>query len=88
MSEVIVEGHPCPLVLEEDERLDLSALQLQPATIVIQGIGGLVGTDGCTKRKRARFWGTLLISRQTPTRCGSLALPCQVDCLLMGNYEC
>ena len=56
MSEVIVEGHPCPLVLEEDERLDLSPLQLQPATIVIQGKGGLVGVDGCTKRK----WASLL----------------------------
>ena len=48
MSEVMVEGQPYPFVLEEDERLELSPLQLQPATNVIQGKGALVNIEGCT----------------------------------------
>ena len=56
MTEVWIQNHPHPLVLEEDERLDLSPLQLQPATIVIHGKGGLVGPDGHTKRT----WRSLL----------------------------
>ena len=74
MSEVVVEGHPCPLVLEEDERLDLSPLELQPATIVIQDKGGLVGTNGCTGRK----WASLLQVLGNPADLGTTGNPLRV----------
>ena len=91
MIEVIVEGHPCPLVLEEDERLDLSPLQLQPVTVVIQGKGGLVGTDGCTKRN----WASLLQVLGNPTDLGTSGNPLQVTGAAVlgglfshGNHKC
>ena len=76
--EVYIQDHPYPLVLEEDERLDLSPLQLQPATNVIQGKAGLVGRDGCTKRK----WGSLILLLGTPAgaaRLGTVDNPLQVS---------
>ena len=74
MTEVFVQSHPYPLILEEDERLDLSPLQLQPATIVIQGKGGLVGKDGCTKRK----WASLLQVLGNPADLGTKGNPLRV----------
>ena len=91
MNEVVVEGHPCPLVLEEDKRLDLSPLQLQPATIVIQGKGGLVGTDFCTKRN----WASLLQVLGNLADLGTTGNPLRVTgaavsgrVLSFGNHEC
>ena len=89
-NEVVVEGHPCPLVLEEDERLDLSPLQLQPATIVIQGKGGLVGRYCCTKR----HWASLLQVLGKRTDLGTAGNPLQVTgaavsgCPLTGITRC
>ena len=75
--EVVVEGHPWPLVLEEDARLDLSALQLQPATIVVQGKGGLIGANNLTKRK----WTSLrqvLVTASDPALPGTAENPLRV----------
>ncbi len=56
MSEIAIQGYPYPVVLEKDGRLGLAPLQMEPATIIIEGKAGLVGEDGFTKRT----WSELL----------------------------
>ena len=79
MTEVFVKAFPHPMILEEDGRLDLSPLKLQPATIIIEGKASLVGQDGITKRK----WTSLLQILPKPARGaaepGTEAKPLQVD---------
>jgi hypothetical protein len=78
MEEVYISGHPYPLVLEEDGRLDLSPLKLDPTTIVIHGKGSLVGPNGITKRTWANLrQGLPQISGSEPL--GSFNNPLQVE---------
>ena len=74
MSEVVVDGHPYCLVLEKARRLDLSPLQLQPATFVIQGKISLVRTDGRTKRT----WANLLQVLGNPENLGTDGNPLRI----------
>jgi len=56
MIEVYVNELPEPIILEEDGRLSLLPLNLDPNRISIHGKLGLVGPDGITKRT----WRTLV----------------------------
>ena len=79
MTEVYVKAFPHPIILEEDGRLDLSPLELQPATITIEGGAGLVGPDGITKRKWTSLLQVLPKPAQGAAEPGTEANPLQVD---------
>jgi len=51
MTTVYVNDLPDPIVVEEDGRLSLAPLEMNPASISIQGKMGLVGPDEITRRK-------------------------------------
>ena len=79
MTEVYVKAFPHPMVLEEDGRLSLRPLKLDPDSITIEGKASLVGPDGITKRK----WTSLLQMLPKPAKGaaepGTEANPLQVD---------
>jgi hypothetical protein len=86
MEEVYINGHPHPLVPEEDGRLDLSPLKLDPASIVIHGYAGLVRSDGITKRTWASLRRGLPQSSESEPL-GTAVNPLQVEGTA-GGREC
>lgn len=78
MGEIYVKDFPHPLILDEDERLDLSPLQLQPSTITIQGRASLVGPGGVTKRTWTSLLQVLPKPAEDAEELGTEANPLQV----------
>ena len=79
MFEVYVKAFPHPMILNEDGRLDLSPLRLQPSSISIHSILGLVGPDSITKRNWTSLLQILPKPAQGAAELGTEANPLQVD---------
>ena len=79
MTEVYVKAFPHPLILEEDGRLSLRPLKLDPDSITIEGKASLVGPDGITKRKWTSLLQILPKPAQGAAEPGTEAKPLEVD---------
>lgn len=65
MELVFVDGSSYPLGLEENGKLNLAPLKLDPLSIVVEGVLGLVDNTGVTKRTWA------LLRAELPQRLGT-----------------
>ncbi|KAL0028829.1 hypothetical protein WJX79_010748 [Trebouxia sp. C0005] len=80
MEEVFINQETDPYVIEVDGTLDLAALQLQPATVVINGKKGLVDVQSSkTKRTLADIQDKVLHDATA----GSMANPLRISGALL-----
>jgi len=78
MTEVFVNGLPEPFVLEDDGRLSLLHLNLDPNSISINGKLSLVGPDNITKRTWTRLVQLFPKPAEGTEELGTKANPLQV----------